>query len=73
MKTYYIKYILDTGHEHINDGALVKANSSKEAISILKSRICCIANDYYVRGIIEVEEYDHLVFTKALGIVEEGL
>lgn len=66
-KIFFIKYVLDTGFEYLNDEALVVAESEDYAIQILKESIEKVGYEHWVEKVLSIEEFTNSVFTKQYG------
>lgn len=69
-KVFFIKYVLDTGYEYLNDEALVIAEDEDLAIKSLKEAVSKIGYEYWVDKILSIEEFKSNVFTKQYGFRE---
>ena len=66
-KLFYIKYVVDTGFEYLQDEAIVMAAHEDIAVENLKIAIANVGYEHYVDKIISVEEFKGSVFTKRFG------
>lgn len=69
-KVFFIKYVLDTGYEYLNDEALVIAEDEDLAIKSLKETVSKIGYEYWAHKILSIEEFKNNVFTKQYGFRE---
>ena len=61
---FLIKYMVDTGWEHIRDTALVVADSEEQSIKKLKGSISKLGNDYFVEHIFEIKRFEGSIFSE---------
>lgn len=66
-KVFFIKYVLDTGYEYLNDEALVIAEDEEVAIKSLKETVSKIGYEHWVEKVLSIEEFKGNVFTKQYG------
>ena len=66
-KIFYIVYVVDTGYDYLQDGAVVVAENETDAIADLKHSIAKLGNDYCVDKVLSIEEFRGSVFTQLYG------
>lgn len=67
MKTFLIKYVVDTGYEYLKDDAIVIGENANIAVESLKNAIGKLGSDYWVHQILDVKEFTGNIFTRQYG------
>jgi hypothetical protein len=63
MKYYKIHYEVDTGYDYIKDAAIVKAESTIEAVAKLKYYISDTGYEHMVSKVFSIDEFTEDVFS----------
>lgn len=67
MKSYYVRYEIDSGYDYVKDVALVFAENEGDARKKINKHVNALGNEYMISEIFSVSEFNGEVFTGKYG------